>query len=61
MHVSTTIGSHARWHTLPLGNISLMEGFWSHKQEINRQVSLRHGYEQLERAGNFNNLRLAAG
>ena len=61
MHVSTTVSSHARWHTLPLGSISLTEGFWSHKQEINRQVSLRHGYEQLERAGNFNNLRLAAG
>jgi DUF1680 family protein len=61
MHVSTTVGSHVRWHTLPLGSISLTEGFWSHKQEINRQVSLRHGYEQLERAGNFNNLRLAAG
>jgi DUF1680 family protein len=61
MHVSTTVGSHARWHTLPLGSISLTKGFWSRKQEINRQVSLRHGYEQLERAGNFNNLRLAAG
>ncbi|MGA9349378.1 MAG: beta-L-arabinofuranosidase domain-containing protein [Anaerolineae bacterium] len=61
MHVSSTVSSHARWHTLPLGSVSLTEGFWSHKQEINRQVSLRHGYEQLERAGNFNNLRLAAG
>jgi DUF1680 family protein len=61
MHVSTAASLHARWHTLPLGSISLTEGFWSHKQEINRQVSLRHGYEQLERAGNFNNLRLAAG
>jgi DUF1680 family protein len=61
MHVSTILSSHARWHALPLGSISLTKGFWSHKQEINRQVSLRHGYEQLERAGNFNNLRLAAG
>ena len=61
MHVSSTVSSHARWHTLPLGSISLTEGFWSDKQAVNRQVSLRHGYEQLERAGNFNNLRLAAG
>jgi DUF1680 family protein len=61
MHISTAASLHARWYTLPLGSISLTEGFWSHKQEINRQVSLRHGYEQLERAGNFNNLRLAAG
>jgi len=44
-----------------LGSISLTKGFWSHKQETNRQVSLRHGYKQLERAGNLNNLRLAAG
>jgi DUF1680 family protein len=61
MHVSTTISPYARWHTLPLGSISLTEGFWSRKQAVNRQVSLCHGYEQLERAGNFNNLRLAAG
>lgn len=61
MHVSTITSPYARWHTLPLGSISLTEGFWSRKQQINRQVSLRHGYEQLERAGNFNNLRLAAG
>ncbi|MEA3345793.1 MAG: glycoside hydrolase family 127 protein, partial [Chloroflexota bacterium] len=61
MHVSTQTSSHARWRTLPLGDISITGGIWAQKQALNRQVSLRHGYEQLERAGNFNNLRLAAG
>lgn len=61
MHVSTQASSHARWRTLPLGDISVTGGFWFQKQAVNRQVSLRHGYEQLKRAGNFNNLRLAAG
>jgi DUF1680 family protein len=61
MHVSTQKSSHARRRTLPLRDISVTGGIWSQKQTVNRQVSLRHGYEQLERAGNFNNLRLAAG
>jgi DUF1680 family protein len=61
MHVSTQKSSRAQWRTLPLGDISVTGGIWSQKQAVNRQVSLRHGYKQLERAGNFNNLRLAAG
>jgi DUF1680 family protein len=61
MHVSTQTSPHAQWRTLPLGDASVTAGFWSHKQAVNREVSLRHGYEQLKRAGNFNNLRLAAG
>ncbi len=36
-------------------------GFWGERMQINRERSLRHGYEQLERAGNFHNFRLAAG
>jgi DUF1680 family protein len=61
MHVSTATSSHARWRTLPLDSVSLTEGFWHHKQKINRQVSLRHGYRMLNQSGNLNNLRLAAG
>ena len=61
MHVLTTTSSHARWRTLPLGSVSLTEGFWHEKQEINRRVSLRHGYRMLNQSGNFNNLKLAAG
>ena len=61
MHVLTLPNSRAKWHTLPLGGISLTGGFWLQKQATNRQVGLQHGYQMLERSGNFNNLRLAAG
>jgi uncharacterized protein len=61
MHVDTAKSPYARWRSLPLGAVSVTEGFWAQKQEINRQVTLRHGYRQLEEAGNLNNLRLAAG
>jgi uncharacterized protein len=36
-------------------------GFWGEKRHVNRLVSLRHGYEMMEKAGNFHNLGLAAG
>lgn len=52
---------HARWRALPLEAVRLTGGFWSRRQETNRQVSLLHGYQMLEQAGNFHNLRLAAG
>src|SRR4051812_29042841 len=66
MHTSTSktgdaYFSHARWHMLPLEAVSLTGGFWAHWQDLNQRVSLQHGYEMLEQAGNFNNLRIAAG
>ncbi|NLF01148.1 MAG: glycoside hydrolase family 127 protein, partial [Anaerolineales bacterium] len=61
MHVSTQHSPHARWHTLPLGQIALTGGLWLHRQAVNRRDSLHQGYQQLERAGNLNNLRLAGG
>jgi DUF1680 family protein len=61
VHVLNTTSPCARWRTLPLGSVSPTEGFWYQKQEINRRVSLRHGYRKLNQSGNFNNLRLAAG
>jgi len=61
VHISTVSSPHARWRTLPIGAISLLEGFWSQKQNTNRQVSLRHTFQMLEQSGNWNNLKLAAG
>jgi DUF1680 family protein len=52
---------HARWHMLPLGSVTLTGGFWARWQTANRQVSLQHGFQMLEQAGNLDNLRLAAG
>ena len=57
-----TAGSpHARWRTLDLDDVSLTGGFWARRQAVNREASLGHAWEKLEEAGNFNNLRLAAG
>lgn len=61
MHTATHNSPKARQRALPLGAVSLAPGFWAQRQEVNRQVSLRQGFRHLERAGNLNNLRLAAG
>lgn len=47
--------------TLPFGAVNLTAGLWAERQATNRTVSLQHGYAMLEKAGNFNNLKLAAG
>lgn len=52
---------YARWRGLPLENTTLTGGFWSQWQSLNRGVSLQHGYEMLEKAGNLDNFRVAAG
>lgn len=59
--VDTTKSPYARHRTLALSDVSLDGGFWSTWQRTNHKVSLRHGFDQLERFGNFNNLKLAAG
>jgi uncharacterized protein len=48
-------------HPLPLTGALITGGLWAEKQTINSQVTLRHGYQMLEKAGNFDNFRLAAG
>lgn len=50
-----------RLQTLPFAATTLTSGFWAHRQEINHSASLAHGYAMLEQAGNFSNLRIAAG
>ena len=51
----------ARLHPLPQAAVTISGGFWGRRQAVNREASLAHGYEQLELAGNWRNLRLAAG
>jgi DUF1680 family protein len=58
--VDTSHSPHARLRALPAGSVSLTGGLWSHRQAVNREVSLPHGYRTLEQVGNFHNLRLAA-
>jgi len=59
--VNASKSSYAYWKTLEFKSISLNEGFWSKKLKINRETSLRYAFEMLEKSGNFDNLRIAAG
>jgi uncharacterized protein len=59
--IDTTQSAHARLRTLPLKSIMINEGFWAERQAVNRRISLEHGYQMLEKAGNFHNFRMAAG
>lgn len=60
-HAEITPRPYTRWQALPLEAVALTDGFWARRQIINRQVSLEHGYQMLETAGNFQNFRIAAG
>jgi len=59
--VDTMQSPFARWKTMDLKSVSLNEGFWTKKQTVNRRISLYFGFEMLTKAGNFDNLRIAAG
>jgi DUF1680 family protein len=59
--VNTSQSPHARLKTLEFRDVSLNEGFWAKKTRVNRKISLRFGFEMLTKAGNFDNLRIAAG
>lgn len=52
---------YARWHQLPLEAVRLTGGFWASRQDINRRVTLPHGYRMLEQTGTLDNFRIAAG
>ncbi|MBV9171853.1 MAG: glycoside hydrolase family 127 protein, partial [Chloroflexi bacterium] len=51
----------ARWEGLSLEQVSIADGFWGERQQVNRDVSLGHGFRMLEQAGNLWDLRLAGG
>jgi DUF1680 family protein len=59
--VDNSTSLHSALKTVPYSWVRMNNGFWAARQTINRQVSLKHGYEMLERSGNLHNLRLAAG
>ena len=59
--VDTIMSPHTVLQTLPFAAVRITDGFWARQRQTNRQVSLRHGYAMLERAGTLPNLRLAAG
>jgi DUF1680 family protein len=59
--VDVTQSPFARRRTLPLSAVQICGGFWGRRMDTNRHRSLPHGFEMLEKAGNFEALRLAAG
>ena len=59
--VNTSRSPYAHLNTLEFRNVSLNEGFWTKKITVNRKASLQFGFEMLKKAGNFDNLRIAAG
>jgi DUF1680 family protein len=59
--VNTSRSPHACLKTFEFRNVSLHEGFWTKKINVNRKTSLHFGFEMLKKAGNFDNLRIAAG
>jgi DUF1680 family protein len=59
--VDVSSSPFAQWKPLEIKNVLITGGFWQERQEINRRVSLKHGFDMLIKAGNINNLKLAAG
>ncbi|WP_399136637.1 beta-L-arabinofuranosidase domain-containing protein [Streptomyces sp. NBUA17] len=56
-----TRSAHTEHRPLPLEEAAPTGGLWHRWQEVNRTVSLPLARQWLERAGNLDNLRLAAG
>ncbi len=59
--VDTARSPHAVWQTLGLDEVQIERGMWAKRQAVNREQALTHGFRMLEAAGNFENLRIAAG
>lgn len=56
-----TPGAIARFAPVGARGVEVTGGFWAERQQVNRERSIPHGFEQLRRAGNLTNLALAAG
>ncbi|MFJ2977886.1 glycoside hydrolase family 127 protein [Curtobacterium sp. NPDC087082] len=59
--VFPTADAHLTLRPLPTGDARITGGFWALRQERNGRDAVRGGYALLEAAGNFRNLRIAAG
>jgi DUF1680 family protein len=59
--VAVTDRSHVTLRPLGTEHVRIEAGFWADRQQRNRDVTIPAGYEQLERAGNLDNLRTVAG
>ena len=59
--VLPTAGALSPLRPLDGARVDVTGGFWGTRLELNRERSIPHGFAELERVGNFANLRLAAG
>ncbi|OII23082.1 glycoside hydrolase family 127 protein [Curtobacterium sp. MCBA15_013] len=59
--VLPTADAHLTLRPLPTGDARITGGFWALRQDRNGRDAVRGGYALLEAAGNFRNLRIAAG
>ncbi|MBT2503597.1 glycoside hydrolase family 127 protein [Curtobacterium sp. ISL-83] len=59
--VLPTADAHLTLRPLPTGDARITGGFWALRQERNGRDAIRGAHELLETAGNFRNLRIAAG
>lgn len=56
-----TEGAQVRLRPLPLGEVRINGGLWFSRSEVNREVTVPTGREQLRTAKNLPNLQIAAG
>jgi DUF1680 family protein len=59
--VLTTPAAIATFTPVNARGVAIGSGFWADRRRVNRDRTIPHGFEQLRRAGNLGNLRLAAG
>ena len=59
--VVPTTDATGRLRALDAASVTIRGGFWADRLRIDRERTIPHGFEQLVRAGNLTNLRLAAG
>ncbi|HEY3476169.1 MAG TPA: beta-L-arabinofuranosidase domain-containing protein, partial [Anaerolineales bacterium] len=59
--VDNTNSANRSYRVLSNGAVTFTNGFWAERQAVNHEVSLKHGYAMLNKAGNFHNLKMAAG
>ncbi|GAA1607091.1 glycoside hydrolase family 127 protein [Kribbella sancticallisti] len=58
---SPAAGRTGRWQAVGVGQATIAGGFWATRQSRNGERAIPAGQDQLEAAGNLQNLRLAAG
>ena len=59
--VQLSDAAHSSLRPLPLGATRIEGGFWEQRQRTNREVAIPEGATRLNEAGNYDNLRVAAG